>query len=227
MERALIISTLVIALAGCGEATITPSEPTPTASAVDVATPAQTATPDPTAAAAPSVTESNLPAACFPPPHDAPDLEAALPTKIAGRRLAVESYRGALLVTCVSGGTATDVADLAAALAAEGLSLDDISVADAGRSDLQNDPPYHILAYQMTGQPGNAWPPTTALDNPDAAAFREADIEGKHVLVGETAGVNQSEHVRGRPYVWDSPTVHYLIVTDEEAWAAEVLRSLK
>ena len=131
------------------------------------------------------------------------------------------------MVTCVNGGTATDVAAFATALAAEGLSLDDVSLAVAGRSDVQHDPPHLILAYRLTGHPGNDWPPTIGVDHPDAAAFQEADIEGKHVLVGKTAGVDQSEHARGRPYVWNSPNVHYLIVTDDEAWAAEALRSLK
>jgi hypothetical protein len=46
------------------------------------------------------------------------------------------------------------------------------------------------------------------------------------VLVGETVAMDQTEHTRGRPYVWNSPTVLYLIVTDDEAWASEVLRAL-
>ena len=59
------------------------------------------------------------------------------------------------------------------------------------------------------------------VDVPDAAAFHEADIEGS-----EMAGMDQSEHARGRPYVWNSPSVHFLIATDDEAWDAEVLRAL-
>jgi hypothetical protein len=78
----------------------------------------------------------------------------------------------------------------------------------------------------MTGQAGNQWPSTMGVDHADAAAFHDVVIEGKHVLVGEAAAIDQSEHMRGRPYVWDSPTTHYLIVTDDAAWAAEVLRSL-
>jgi hypothetical protein len=176
--------------------------------------------------AAPSVVESNLPASCLPPPHAASELEASLPTNIAGRTLAIESFHGALMVTCLNGGTATDVAHLSAALAADGLSLDDISVAVAGRSDVENDPPYFIFAYHVAGHPGSEWPSTVGIDYPDAAGFREADIEGKHVLVGDTAAIDQSEHLRGRPYLWNSSTVHYLIVTDDEAWAGEVLRAL-
>ena len=60
MERTLLISALVIALAGCGGATSTPSEPIPTRSAVALATRAEDVTPDPTASDAPSFTGSDF-----------------------------------------------------------------------------------------------------------------------------------------------------------------------
>ena len=183
--------------------------------------------PRPTAVPPSSATGSSLPSACLPLAHDAPDLEKLLPTRIAGRPLEIWSVHGERMITCISGGTAADVADLAAALATEGLGLDDISVVIAGRADVATDPPYFILAYQLAGRPGSEFPSTTGVDYPDVVAFHEADIEGKHVLVGETAGMEQSEHARGRPYVWNSPTIHYLIVTDDERWAAEALRSLR
>jgi hypothetical protein len=183
--------------------------------------------PTPTVAPPSSATGSNLPSACLPPPHDASDLEKLLPTRIAGRPLEIWSVHGERMITCISGGTPADVADLDAALASEGLGLDDISVVIAGRADVANDPPYFIFAYQLLGRPGSEFPSTTGVDFPDAAAFHEADIEGKYVLVGETAGMDQSEHARGRPYVWNGPTIHYLIVTDDERWAAEALRSLQ
>jgi len=131
------------------------------------------------------------------------------------------------MITCISGGTASDVADLAAALASDGLSLDDLSVVIAGRTDVATDPPYFIFAYNLVGHPASEFPPTIGVDHPDAVAFLEADIEGKRVLVGEMAGMDQSDHARGRPYVWNSPTMHYLIVTDDERWAAEALQALR
>ena len=222
-----VVLAIGLVLAACGNTSGGASPATNGEASVAVAsgsTPPPT--PEPNASSEPSGVESNLPAACFPPPHEAPDLEAALPTMLAGRPVAIESYHGALMVTCVRGGTTADVAEFADALVAEGLSLDDVSVAVLGRADVQNDPPYFILAYQLTGHPGNEWPPTTGIDNPDVAGFREANIEGKQVLVGETAGVDQTEHAHGRPYVWNSPTVHYLVVTDDESWAIEALRAL-
>ena len=165
--------------------------------------------------------------ACLPLPHDAQDVENLVPTTIAGRPLAIWSVHGERMVSCITGGTSGDVADLAAALATEGLGLNDISVVIAGRAVVATDPPYFIFAYQLAGHPGSEFPSTTSVDNPDAVAFHEANIEGKHVLVGETAGMDQSEHARGKPYVWNSPTTHYLIVTDDERWAVEALRSLK
>jgi hypothetical protein len=130
------------------------------------------------------------------------------------------------MVMCVQGGGEADVTALTESLAEEGLALNDISVAVDGRSDTANDPPYLILAYELAGHPGEEWPDTIGLDNPAAAAFQEADIAGKHVLVGEEAAMEQTEHARGRPYVWNSPKVHYLIVTDDPSWAAEALGAL-
>jgi hypothetical protein len=149
-----------------------------------------------------------------------------MPTSIAGRPLKIWSVRGELFVTCIQGGSAADIDELEASLAAEGLGLNDFSVVIAGRTDATTDPPYFIVAYQLAGHPGSEFPPSIGVDHPDAAAFRETQIDGKHVLVGEAAGLDQTEHVVGRPYVWNSPTTHYLIATDDEEWAAEALRSL-
>jgi hypothetical protein len=38
--------------------------------------------------------------------------------------------------------------------------------------------------------------------------------------------VDQTEHLRGWPHVYDSGTVHFRVVTDEEAWAADAIRQL-
>jgi hypothetical protein len=172
--------------------------------------------------------DGTIPPACGPEiPHDAPDLEALLPTVVAGRTLSKESYHGRLLTLCVQGGTQSDVDELAALLAEEDLGLDDMSQATAGRSDTKTDPPYFVLAYRLTGHPGSEWPPRTGLDYPDLAAFQNATIAGKDVLVGDAAAIEQTAHALGQPYVWDSLTVHYLIVTDDPSWAEEVLRSLQ
>ncbi len=211
-------------LAGCANAGVDAS-PSTTAVPLPTAAPLPSASPL-VSLPAPSVRASDFASNCLPLPHEAPDLEAALPKTIAGRPMSMESYHGRLMVICVKGGTAADVAEVANDLATEGLTLADVSVVVDGRADTQADPPYFIIAYRLAGHPGDDWPSTTGLDEPAAAAFRETDIEGKHVLVGEAAAVAQTEHVRGRPYVWDSPTVHYLIVTDDAAWAAEALRAI-
>ena len=210
-----VIVAFVFMLAACAGG---PSNDVPTAS------PGSPPSDPPSTAV--SLEGSGLPASCLPLPHDAPDLEAMLPTMIAGRQLAIESYHGALMVTCVNGGTAADVEAFATAMATEGLTLDDISLAVAGRSDVNNDPPYLIFAYRITGHPGNEWPPATGLDHPEAAAFQPAETGGKQVLVGDAAAVDQTDHAHGFPTVWDSPTVHYLVVTDDTAWAEEALSAL-
>ena len=95
-----------------------------------------------------------------------------MPERIAGRELAKESYDGTLLVTCINGGSASDVADLAATLAAEGLTLEDLSVAVAGRSDVENDPPYFVNAYRLTGQAGLINQAGSTTKSPPRQAFR-------------------------------------------------------
>ena len=109
----------------------------------------------------------------------------------------------------------------------EGLNLDDLSVAIGGRSDVQGDPPYFILAYRLNGRPATEFPDGVGLDHPDAGTWHEATVGAKTVLIGDQAMVDQTEHVRGRPYVWNSPTVHYVLVTDNEAWATEALGALQ
>ena len=182
---------------------------------------------DPSVPASPSVTASGVPDACLPLPHDVPDMESLLPKQIAGRPMATWSVNGERMITCIRGGSASDVADFAEVLASEGLGLDDISVGIAGRSDVTSDPPYFVFAYRLNGHRGNEFPATTGVDHPDAAAFEEAQVGGKKVLVGDVAAFDQDEHARGRPYVWNSPAIHYLVVTDDDRWAAEALRLLE
>ena len=190
-----------------------------------------TATPTPPAAAGASPTAASpattLRAACLPLPHEAPDLEAALPRVVAGREIATWSVHGELLVRCIQGGSDADVAAFETAAIQDGMTLDDLSVAIGGRSDVQGDPPYFILAYGLKGHPATDLPDAVGLDHPDLGTWQEATFGGKTVLVGDQAMVDQTEHARGRPYVWNSPTVHYLVVTDSEAWAAEVLGALQ
>jgi len=164
---------------------------------------------------------------CLPHPHVVREFEREMPEQIAGRPLEIWSVDGELLVLCFQQGSETDVKNFDAELATEGLTLGDLSMVIAGRSDHEADPPYFIFAYRLSGHRGDEWPATTGLDHPDEAAFGEADVGGKQVLVGELAAVEQSESARGRPYVWNSPTAHYLIVTDDEAWAAEALESIE
>jgi hypothetical protein len=197
-----------------------PASPTPGAG--------RSSTPDPTASPVPTpTTEASFAAACLPLPHDDEELEAIMPATVGGRPLAIWSVHGERMVTCIQGGAEADVRALEAALADEDLGLDDLSVVIAGRSDTGADPPYFVFAYRLTGSAGSEFPDSIGLDYPDRADFRDAVIAGKDVIVGEPASMEQTDHARGRPYVWNSPTVHYLIITDDEAWAADALRQLR
>src|SRR5512134_1409534 len=79
-------------------------------------------------------------------PHDAPDLEVMLPSNVAGRELARWSVRGRNVF-----GSVTDqgVAAIRQGLELEGLTIDDVAQAVAGRMDVATDPPYLIVAYRF------------------------------------------------------------------------------
>ena len=103
---------------------------------------------------------------------------AADPGEDRGEVLTIWSYHGENWITCLGRGTAADIAAFEAELAAQGLSLNDISVATGGRSDIA-DPPYFIRT---------CWPGIRKRLAADHCArssrcrrFRETVIEGKTV----------------------------------------------
>lgn len=183
--------------------------------------PAPTATPTSSPELAPTIA-----GACFPVPHEAADLEAQLPTTVAGRDLATWSVHGELLVRCINGGGDADVDVFRAAAAQDGLDIDGLSVAIGGRSDVTGDPPYFVLAYRLTGHAPAEFPRGIGVDRPETGTWHKVQIGGKDVFVGEPSMIDQTEHARGWPFVWDGASAHYLVVTDDDAWAKEVLTAL-
>jgi len=113
-----------------------------------------------------------------------------------------------------------------------GVSLDDVVQATAGRS-APGDPPSLVLAFRI---------PEAARDllggyAVAAAGFtRDTDqwdvvdqfVGGKPVSVGPTDLLVQSEHQRGRPYLYGSTALgtSFIVITDDEAWAEEALLAL-
>ena len=168
-------------------------------------------------------------------PHGAPELEALLPTTVNGRRLEVWSMSGSCWID-MAFTTDAGVDEFMAVVEELAVDVDDLRVAVAGRSDTETDPPYFVYVL---------YPPDDR-DAYDAAVFLllgmivgpenvqayvEEDYEtvtlgGKEVILGSMDLIPQNEHLRGRPYEYVTEERTYLVITDDEAWAADALRQL-
>jgi len=158
------------------------------------------------------------------PPHEAADLEALLPSKVSGRPMTRWSVIGRDYFAYVGADTAAiDAAE--SDLAAAGLSIDDVAWAVDGRSS-ESDPPYFVFALRFTGIDASTLTTDAALDHPEAGKFTSESLGGKTVKRGTIAMIDQTAHVHGLPYLYDSGDVRYMVVTDDPAWAADALRQL-
>lgn len=166
-------------------------------------------------------------------PHDAPDLEAMLPREVAGRRLATWSVIGLdYLGGGPEGSPALPLLSMADRDAFEematslGLVVDDWAMAVGGRSDVEGDPPYFVFAHRIKSVPAVWLEPGHTVDYPDAGTWSQLTLGGRTVRVGTEAMLPQTQHVRGRPYVYDVGDVRFTIVTEDEAWATDALSGL-
>lgn len=160
-------------------------------------------------------------------PHDAPELEALLPTEVMGRQLTSWSVRGVNYMTVGGEMTNEELEALEAELALVGLAVDDFAMANAGRSDVEADPPYLVQVVEIRGIPASDLPLSTAIDfAPADDEFERITLAGKDVWRGTEEMWAQTDHLRGRPYVYSSGDYRFVIATDDEEWAADVLRQL-
>ena len=190
-------------------------------------------------AAAPSFSpESTLPFTEL--PHEAPELEAILPDSIQGRPIATWSMAGVSWPAFAAGEPPETVKrsineDVAAA-GGEPVDFDNLAIAIGGRSDPDEDPPYFVWAakrpiadteIELTlllmfngaafGQPFTAG---------DLDSYDTRTIAGKTVHVGSADMVEQNDHQRGVPYLYQGDGYVFLVLTDDPAWAEEALAAL-
>lgn len=164
--------------------------------------------------------------------HDAPALEATMPTTVATRPLAVWSVAGDNFWAAVGRGDARSV--IGAELEAAGLDPDAIAMAVAGRAD-RRDPPYIVWALQFGDHPGQGLPPAAYrlamdvmhVDGSQGEVWSEVVIERTVISVGSSQMVRQGRHQRGYPYVMFGSTALYGFITDDDAWASEVVLTLR
>jgi|SRR5580765_359544 len=218
-SRAFAVLGVCILVAACGAGSA-PSGSAPPGSAS-----AGSATPIHTTAASGTLTPTTAPSTIGSLKHDSPELEAMLPAVVVRRSLYKWSVRGANFFGLTSPLTPEDLESIEADLATEGLQLDDVAQAVAGRS-APSDPPYFVTAYRFGDVQAEALPRGLGVDSPEAGAWSQATVGGKLVFVGTQAMLDQTEHVRGRPYVYDSANTRFLLATDDEAWAADALSQL-
>jgi len=166
-------------------------------------------------------------------PHDDPELEALLPATVAGRRLSSWSVSGWCLVEVEYPGNR--FARAASGISDAGIDVDELRMAITGRTDVE-DPPYFVWAVHkpssqdaqavafilLSGAMGALDPGQFATD----PSWEGATIGGKQVGVGSAQLIDQTEHQRGKPYIYETDTELFALIADDEDWAAEALRQL-
>ena len=165
-------------------------------------------------------------------PHQAQDLEGLLPREVAGRPLSTWSVRGLDYLRGYIDMAKNDLerieADPSALHEILGVpvAVDDFEYAVAGRWDVDSDPPYFVWANRIDGMPAVMHWLGWTVERADAGPWSLVTLDGLTVLVGTEAMFDQTEHLRGRPYVYDVGDVRFTIITESEAWAAEALGRL-
>jgi hypothetical protein len=247
-RHAIAIASAVVAtaLAACGPSpAVSAPAPSvaPTRSAPGTSPSSAPATPN-VVSPAPSPSPSQLAATgCetnAPSHHDAPDLEATLPAAVAGRPLARWSVAGRCLLDLSFGGGAVSPDEFLrqADTLDPNHTIDpaDLRYAVAGRSDVDADPPYFVFGasrpssdeeIQVTmlllfagagfGDP---------LGAADLGRYERRTIHSRTVYVGTVEMLAQTEHSRGRPYLYQTDDAMYLVVTDSDDWADQAIAAL-
>ena len=170
--------------------------------------------------------EVEPPPGVSPLPHHAPELEDGLPMEVGGRTLTTWSVAGMDYFEIGTDLSLEETLMVAEELAAEGIDLDEIQLAIAGRSDVEHDPPYFIHALRFGSAPAETLPGGAQGPYPEPGAWRHELIDGRPVRVGTYSMVEQTEHIRGKPYVWDRGNVRFTVTTDDVRWAREALSKL-
>jgi len=168
--------------------------------------------------------------------HDAPALEATLPTRVAGRDLATWSVAGRCWFEVLVDDDQQIEQILGDTNHPAALDLSHLAQAVAGRSDTSADPPYFVYAANRPVSQdeidltlllllgGAGFHDVEAGANLDH--YEKATIGGKEVYVGTDAMVDQTDHQRGRPYLYQTDRTMYVVITDDPAWAEEAIAQL-
>lgn len=172
--------------------------------------------------------------------HQAPEIEALLPASVAGRALAKWSVRGSCWAQIVTGRPPAEIDEYVAQFEASNdprsIDLAHLMYGVAGRSNTKDDPPFIVfgaarpqdadealmtLGFLLGGASFHDLDKATDLAN-----YQERTITGKQVYEGTVDMLSQDEHQRGRPYLYQTDDYLFVVITDDDAWAADALRQL-
>jgi hypothetical protein len=171
--------------------------------------------------------------------HQAPEIEALLPDVVQDRPLTRWSVRGECwLELTISDAAARAQVVASATTPANPNPIDPAQLVYgvAGRSDTSADPPYFVYAAVAPQQDdegslvlllllGGAGYHDIAAGL-DPGNYEQRTIAGKPVYVGDPSMVDQTAHQQGRPYLYETSTHEFLVIADDEAWAADALAQL-
>lgn len=164
--------------------------------------------------------------------HQAGALEALLPKRLAGRDLTTWSVSGWCWLGM--GVDEQGLAEIAKLVEDGSIDVSQLQVAVAGRPDTLSDPPYFVVAAARPSAADEAEAAVFFLldgagfKDPfvDLADYQPREVDGRTYFAGTPDMILQSEHQRGRPFLYQVDSVLFVIITDDDAWAEETIRGL-
>jgi hypothetical protein len=237
----LLLGVLIASLVAACASSAPAASPRPTSLITpSAATELPTAAPSGNASDLESCSDPSVPATH----HDSPEVEAILPARVAGRDLDLWSVVGRCWLEMNAGnypgGVDAILDDLQAAAAEAGdsttIDLSHLVYGVAGRVNTKTDPPYFVWA---AGRPYDQTEIQLAMlllfggagyvdvaGAADLSKYTHQAIDGRDVFVGNASMVHQSVHQKGRPYLYQTDSWMFIVLTDDDAWAADAISQL-
>ena len=161
--------------------------------------------------------------------HGAPALEELLPASVAGHPLSRFSWAGPDWIREMLGADVDAV--LAEFATPESGPIDPSHLAAAAGLD----PPYVVYAATRPLAVSEQDLATFLLllgagyKDPvriDLSMYAPRTMAGRVVFVGSESMVNQDERHRGKPYLYQTDTTMFIVLTDDDAWAEDAISQL-
>lgn len=166
--------------------------------------------------------------------HQAPDVEAVLPHRVGGRELSVWSVTGRCWIW--TAGPDQERYDWLLGVADDyGIDPEDLRFGIAGRADVENDPPYFVFGIVHAADSdtrefavGLLVGGASFVDGelPPIDAFDKVAMGDHFVYAGDPSMIDQTDHIRGTPYLVEADGFDFIVVTEDPAWAEDAIAQL-